>query len=95
MEMEYCLLDINPYLFFFHIHRVQRSNWGVCYVQHGVSALKRKIAKKVTSFAFLIEKGPSLIKIITVRNRYIIVVYKTVKKVDVYGVVFANTRAQV
>jgi hypothetical protein len=48
----------------------------------------------VSSFAFVVIKGPSLIKIISARNQDIIMVYEAVIKVDIYGVGLANTRAQ-
>ena len=51
-------------------------------------------ANMVSSFAFVVIKGPSLIKIISARNQDIIVVYEAVIKVDIYGVGLANTRAQ-
>jgi hypothetical protein len=47
----------------------------------------------VSSFAFVVIKGPSLIKIISARNQDIMV-YEAVIKVDIYGVCLANTRAQ-
>jgi hypothetical protein len=40
----------------------------------------------VNSFAFVVIKGPSLIKIISARNQDIIMVYEAVIKVDIYGV---------
>jgi hypothetical protein len=40
----------------------------------------------VSSFAFVVIKGPSLIKIISARNQDIIMVYEAVIKVDIYGV---------
>jgi hypothetical protein len=48
----------------------------------------------ISSFAFVVIKGPSLIKIISARNQDIIMVYEAVIKVDIYGVGLANTRAQ-
>ena len=48
----------------------------------------------VSSFAYVVIKGPSLIKIISARNQDIIMVYEAVIKVDIYGVGLANTRAQ-
>ena len=48
----------------------------------------------VSSFAFVVIKGPSLIKIISARNQDIIMDYETVIKVDIYGVGLARTRAQ-
>jgi hypothetical protein len=48
----------------------------------------------VSSFAFVVIKGPSLIKIISARNQDIIMVYEAVIKVDIYGVGLANTRAR-
>ena len=48
----------------------------------------------VSSFAFVVIKGPSLIKIISARNQDFIMVYEAVIKVDIYGVGLANTRAQ-
>jgi hypothetical protein len=48
----------------------------------------------VSSFAFVVIKGPSLIKIISARNQDIIMVYEALIKVDIYGVGLANTRAQ-
>ena len=51
-------------------------------------------ANMVSSFAFVVIKGPSLIKIISARNQDIIMVYEAVIKVDIYGVGLANTRAQ-
>ena len=45
-----------------------------------------------SSFAFVVIKGASLIKIIRARNQDIIMVYEAVIKVDIYGL--ANTRAQ-
>ena len=47
----------------------------------------------VSSFAFIVLRGPSLIKIISARNQDIMV-YDAVLKVDIYGVCLANTRAQ-
>ena len=47
------------------IHRVQRSIRGDCYVKRGVSVPKRLICEHVSSFAFVVIKGPSLIKIIS------------------------------
>jgi hypothetical protein len=44
----------------------------------------------VSSFAFVVIKGPSLIKIISARNQDIIMVYEAVIKVDIYGVGLAN-----
>ena len=46
----------------------------------------------VSSFTFVVIKGPSLIKIISARNQDIIMVYEAVIKVDIYGVGLANTR---
>jgi hypothetical protein len=40
----------------------------------------------VSSFAFVVIKGPSLIKIISARNQDIIMDYEAVIKVDIYGV---------
>ena len=51
-------------------------------------------ANMVSSFAFVVIKRPSLIKIISARNQDIIMVYEAVIKVDIYGVGLANTRAQ-
>ena len=51
-------------------------------------------ANMVISFAFVIIKGPNLIKIISPRNQDIIMVYEAVIKVDIYHVGLANTRAQ-
>ena len=51
-------------------------------------------ANLVSLFAFVVIKGPSLIKIISARNQDIIMVYEAVIKVDIYGVGLANTRAQ-
>jgi hypothetical protein len=49
----------------------------------------------VSSFAFVVIKEPSLIKIISARNQDIIMVYEAlIIKVDIYGVGSANTRAQ-
>jgi hypothetical protein len=48
----------------------------------------------VSSFAFVVVKGPNLIKIISARNQDIIMVNESVLKVDIYGVGSANTRAQ-
>jgi hypothetical protein len=48
----------------------------------------------VSSFTFVVIKGPSLVKIISARNQDIIMVYEAVIKVDIYGVVLANTHAQ-
>jgi hypothetical protein len=48
----------------------------------------------VSSFAFVVIKGLSLIKIISARNQDIIMVYEAVIKVDVYGVGLANTRTE-
>ena len=45
----------------------------------------------VISFAFVVIKGPSLIKIISARKQDIIMVYEAVIKVDIYGVGLANT----
>jgi hypothetical protein len=38
-----------------------------------------------STFAFVVIKGPSLIKIISARNQDIIMVYEAVIKVDIYG----------
>ena len=46
----------------------------------------------VSSFAFVVIKGPSLIRIISARNQDIIMVYEALIKVDIYGVGLANTR---
>ena len=46
----------------------------------------------VSSFAFVVIKGPSLIKIISAWNQDIIMVYEAVIKVDIYGVGLATTR---
>ena len=51
-------------------------------------------ANMVSLFAFVVIKGPSLIKIISARNQDIIMVYEALIKVDIYGVGLANTRAQ-
>ena len=51
-------------------------------------------ANMVSSFAFVVIKGLSLIKIISARNQDIIMVYEAVIKVDVYGVGLANTRTE-
>jgi hypothetical protein len=51
-------------------------------------------ANMVSSFAFVVIKGPSRIKIISARNQDINMVYEAVIKVDVYGVGLANTHAQ-
>ena len=48
----------------------------------------------VSSFAFVVIKTPSLIKIISARNQDMIMVYEAVIKVDIHGVGLANTRAQ-
>jgi hypothetical protein len=48
----------------------------------------------VSSFAFLVIKGPSLIKVISARNQDMVMVYEVLIKVDIYGVGLANTRAQ-
>ena len=48
----------------------------------------------VSSFTFVVIKGPSLVKIISARNQDIIMVYEAVIKVDIYGVVLANTHTQ-
>jgi hypothetical protein len=48
----------------------------------------------VSSFAFVVIKGLSLIKINSARNQEIIMVYEAVIKVDIYGVGLANTHAQ-
>jgi hypothetical protein len=48
----------------------------------------------VSSFAFVVIKGRSLIKIISARNQDIIMVSEAVMKVDIYSVSLANTRAQ-
>ena len=48
----------------------------------------------VASFAFVVIKGQSLIKIISARNQDIIMDYEAVIKVDIYGVGLINTRAQ-
>jgi hypothetical protein len=47
-----------------------------------------------SSFAFVVIKGPNLIKIISARNQDIIMVCEALTKVDIYGVGLANTRAQ-
>jgi hypothetical protein len=46
----------------------------------------------VSSFAFVVIKGLSLIKIISARNQDIIMVYEAVIKVDIYGVGLANMK---
>jgi hypothetical protein len=46
----------------------------------------------VSSFAFVVIKGPSLIKIISARNQDIIMVYEAVIKVDIYGVGLATVQ---
>ena len=51
-------------------------------------------ANVLSSLAFVVIKGPSLIKIISARNQDMIMVYEAVIKVDIYGVGLANTRAQ-
>jgi hypothetical protein len=51
-------------------------------------------ANVVSSFAFVVIKGPSLFKIISARNQDMIMVYEAVIKVDIYGVGLAKTRAQ-
>jgi hypothetical protein len=51
-------------------------------------------ANMVSSFAFVVINGPSLIKIISARNQDIIMVYEAVINVDIYGVGLANTRVQ-
>ena len=48
----------------------------------------------VSSFAFLVIEGPSLIKVISARNQDMVMVYEVLIKVDIYGVGLANTRAQ-
>jgi hypothetical protein len=47
-------------------------------------------ANMVSSFAFVVIKGPSLIKIISARNQDIIMVYEAVIKVNIYAVGLAN-----
>ena len=49
----------------------------------------------VSSFAFVVIKGPSLIRIISARNQDIIMVYEALIKVDIYGVGLANTLPQI
>ena len=49
-------------------------------------------ANMISSFAFVVIKGPSLIKIISARNQDIITVYEALIKVDIYGVGLATTR---
>jgi hypothetical protein len=44
----------------------------------------------VSSFAFVVIKGPSLIKIISARNQDIIMVYEALIKVDIYGLGLAS-----
>jgi hypothetical protein len=46
-----------------------------------------------SSFAFVVIKGASLIKIISARNQDIIMVYEAVIKVDIYGVGLANSES--
>jgi hypothetical protein len=76
-------------------HRVQRSIRGDCYMWSvGCPFRSGWFANMVSSFAFVVIKGPSLIKIISVRNQDIIMVYEAVIKVDIYGVGLANTRTQ-
>jgi hypothetical protein len=48
----------------------------------------------ISSFAFVVIKGPNLIKVISARNQDIVMVYEALIKVDIYGVGLANTRAQ-
>jgi hypothetical protein len=57
-------------------------------------ALSGWFANMVSSFAFVVIKGSSLIKIISARNQDIIMVYEAVIKVDIYGVGLENTRTQ-
>ena len=47
-----------------------------------------------SSFAFVVIKGPSLIKIVSAQNQDIIMVYEAVIKIDIYDIGLANTRAQ-
>ena len=42
-------------------------------------------ANMVSSFAFVVIKGPSLLKIISARNQDIIMVYEALIKVDIYS----------
>jgi hypothetical protein len=51
-------------------------------------------ANMASSFAFVVIKGLSLIKIISARNQDIIMVYEALIKVDIYSVGLANTLAQ-
>ena len=46
----------------------------------------------ISSFAFVVIKGPSLIKIISARNQDIFFFYEALIKVDIYGVGLATTR---
>ena len=64
------------------------------YVKMYVKLLYRMLSLIASSFAFVVIKGQSLIKIISARNQNIIMVYESVIKVDIYGVGLANTRAQ-
>jgi hypothetical protein len=64
------------------------------YLKMYVKLLYRMLSLIVSSFAFVVIKGQSLIKIISARNQNIIMVYESVIKVDIYGVGLANTRAQ-
>ena len=64
------------------------------YLKMYVKLLYRMLSLIVSSFAFVVIKWHSLIKIISARNQNIIMVYESVIKVDIYGVGLANTRAQ-
>ena len=48
----------------------------------------------VSLFAFVVIKGPSLIKIMCARNQDIIMVFEALIKIDIYGVSLAKIRVQ-
>jgi hypothetical protein len=72
-----------------HIHRVQRSIRGDCYVKRGVSVSKRLICEHGKFICICSNKGTE-----SDRNQDIIMVYEAVIKVDINSVGLANTRAQ-
>jgi hypothetical protein len=69
-------------------HRIYLLNgaFGVIAWSVGCPFRRGWFANMVSSFAFVVIKGQSLIKIISARNQDIIMVYEALIKVDIYGV---------
>jgi hypothetical protein len=67
----------------------EHSGWLLCEAW-GCPFRSGWFANMVSSYAFVVIKGPSLIKIISARNQDIIMVYEAVIKVDIYGVGLAT-----